>query len=142
MNIAGKKVVFTGCMPQSRHEAEQIAKSMGAEVGRHIDKDTEILILGTPSPREKMAKKAKEMGLQIIDRDQWTDMSSGYESVIRTYEVAANTPVGPALEMIWRNHGTIVDFNLDGLNPRVTILFINHAWAAEFQHEYDEAGVS
>lgn len=68
--IAGKTVVFTGTlMLLSRAEAKARAERLGAKVASAVSAKTDYVILGE-NPGSK-AKKAHELGVQILDEAQW-----------------------------------------------------------------------
>ena len=71
--IYGKTIVFTGSLNQmTRPEAKARAESLGAKVAGSVSLKTDIVVAGPGSGSK--AKKAKELGLNIIDEISWIEM--------------------------------------------------------------------
>ncbi|QOD38139.1 NAD-dependent DNA ligase LigA [Candidatus Wolbachia massiliensis] len=71
--LNNKIVVFTGkLLTMSRGEAKVKAKTLGARVSLNISAKTDYLIAGK-DPGSKY-KKAVELGVKILDEDQWYEM--------------------------------------------------------------------
>ncbi|WP_082724712.1 NAD-dependent DNA ligase LigA [Paracoccus aminovorans] len=68
--ITGKTLVFTGTLEKmTRAEAKARAEALGAHVAGSVSARTDLLIAG-PGAGSK-AKKAAELGIKVIDEDEW-----------------------------------------------------------------------
>ncbi len=68
--IAGQTIVFTGTLERmTRAEAKARAEAMGAKVAGSVSARTDLVVAG-PGAGSK-AKKAEELGLRVIDEDEW-----------------------------------------------------------------------
>ena len=63
--LAGETVVFTGGIGFSRHEAQELVRRHGGEVGSGITGKTTLVVAGD-SPGSKI-KKAEALGVKIVD---------------------------------------------------------------------------
>ncbi|WP_104491025.1 NAD-dependent DNA ligase LigA [Paracoccus denitrificans] len=74
--IAGKTLVFTGTLEKmTRAEAKARAEALGAHVAGSVSAKTDLLIAG-PGAGSK-AKKAAELGIKVIDEDEWLAIAQG-----------------------------------------------------------------
>lgn len=74
--VAGLTVVFTGTLERmTRAEAKARAEALGAKVAGSVSARTDLLIAG-PGAGSK-AKKAADLGVRVIDEDEWMQIAGG-----------------------------------------------------------------
>ncbi len=76
--VAGKTVVFTGALEVlTRGEAKAQAERLGAKVAGSVSKKTDYLIAGTGTETKSKLTKAKELGVKVIDEQEWLRLTGG-----------------------------------------------------------------
>ena len=80
--FSNKNIVFTGKGPYKRDELSQIAIKCGANVLNSVTKKTDILVVGEGAG-SKLAK-ANDIGIEILNIDDFMDMTQGIEVEQRT----------------------------------------------------------
>jgi len=77
--LAGKTVVFTGSLERmTRSEAKSTAEALGAKVSGSVSARTDLVVAG-PGAGSKL-KKAKELGIEVIDEDEWLTILDRWRS--------------------------------------------------------------
>jgi DNA ligase (NAD+) len=71
--LAGKSIVFTGTLTMARPEAKARAESLGAKVGESVSKKTDYVVVGADAGSK--AKKAAELGLTILDEEEFRTLA-------------------------------------------------------------------
>jgi len=73
--IAGQTLVFTGTLERmTRAEAKARAEAMGARVAGSVSARTDLVIAGPGAGSN--ARKAAELGIRVIDEDEWLAIAS------------------------------------------------------------------
>jgi len=76
--VAGKTVVFTGALERmTRDEAKARAVRLGAKVAGSVSKKTDYVIAGSGTETKSKLNKARELGVKVIDEDEWLRLTGG-----------------------------------------------------------------
>ncbi|ETX29827.1 NAD-dependent DNA ligase LigA [Roseivivax isoporae] len=74
--VAGKTLVFTGTLERmTRAEAKARAEALGARVSGSVSAKTDLVIAGPGAGSKE--KKARDLGVEVIDEDGWIDLVGG-----------------------------------------------------------------
>lgn len=83
LNLAGKKVVFTGTLStMTRKQAEAAAANLGAEVVGSVSKNTDILVAGADAGSK--LQKAKDLGVTVMTEAEWNARTGAKPAAPRT----------------------------------------------------------
>ncbi len=73
--LHNKKIVFTGSLEKmTRGEAKEMAKAKGAKIMSSVSANVDFVVAGS-DPGSKL-KKAKELGVEVMDEDKWMGLLS------------------------------------------------------------------
>ena len=76
--VAGKTVVFTGALERmTRDEAKARAVRLGAKVAGSVSKKTDYVVAGSGTETKSKLNKARELGVKVIDEDEWLRLTGG-----------------------------------------------------------------
>ena len=73
--LAGKKFVITGTLPLPRDEVKDLIEAHGGETSGSVSKKTDYVLAGDEAGSK--LKKAEELGIKIIDWDEFQKMLKG-----------------------------------------------------------------
>ena len=74
--LTGKNVVITGSIEGfTRTSAKEAAERLGATVQSAVSKNTDILIVGEKAGSK--LKKAQDLGIEIMEADEFIKLSNG-----------------------------------------------------------------
>jgi DNA ligase (NAD+) len=72
--LGNKTVVFTGTLERmSRAEAKATAEALGAKVAGSVSTKTDYVVVGADAGSK--AKRAAELGVTILNEDQWRQLA-------------------------------------------------------------------
>ena len=70
--LSGKTIMFTGGFEKiSRSEAKSLVEENGGKVLGSLSKKLNILVTGVNKPTKSKIEKAKELGVDIIQENDW-----------------------------------------------------------------------
>ena len=74
--FSGKNIMFTGGFSaMSRSEAKSLSETLGAKILSSVTKKLDCLIIGSSKPTKNKVDKAKELGVKIIEENEWMKLS-------------------------------------------------------------------
>ena len=74
--FSGKNIMFTGGFyAMSRSEAKSLSETLGAKILSSVTKKLDYLIIGSSKPTKSKVDKAKELGIKIIEENEWMKLS-------------------------------------------------------------------
>ncbi|MGL5330191.1 MAG: BRCT domain-containing protein [Peptostreptococcaceae bacterium] len=79
-----KNIVFTGKGPYVRNELSLLAMKYGATVLNGVNKKTDILVVGEGAGQK--LQKAKDLGIEILNIDDFMDMTSNIDMNMNTQQ--------------------------------------------------------
>jgi NAD-dependent DNA ligase len=96
-SIAGKKVIITGTIPgHDRKSAQAVVEDAGAHVEKSLNKQVQLVILGTNAGPDKL-KKVEDLGIETI---QWADLADKLGIEAAPEKKVADVDVGDAPDTI------------------------------------------
>jgi DNA ligase (NAD+) len=74
--FSGKNIMFTGGFSSmSRSEAKSLSETLGAKILSSVTKKLDYLIIGSSKPTKNKIDKARELGVKIIEENEWMNLS-------------------------------------------------------------------
>ena len=74
--FSGKNIMFTGGFSSmSRSEAKSLSETLGAKILSSVTKKLDYLIIGSSKPTKNKIDKARELGVKIIEENEWMKLS-------------------------------------------------------------------
>lgn len=71
--LAGKRFVFTGALRElTRHEAEELVRSLGGEASSSVSRKTDYVVVGE-NPGSKLAR-ARELGIKTLTEEEFKEL--------------------------------------------------------------------
>lgn len=91
--FAGKSFCFTGELAgMKRNEAERLVKSLGGSAKSSVTRDLSFLVTNEPASSSSKSRKARELGIPIIDEPAFLALARGETIAVEPPEPAETSP--------------------------------------------------